>query len=341
MDLDIALNIGNADKPAIVFIHGLGMDKNIWVNPSKSRILGGKLPLKVFLGKKPLTKDFGLCKNMPKKKVSEFSTGVQPDSIKTLFNDLKLKGYPVITWSQERPAGPIDFAVSELEEVMKSAKELTRAGIILIGHSRGGLIGRKFLMGKDKSIRGIITISSPHKGSSIAKITCYLKPLASVISPFFSVGNRGTLSSSIKHVLDFLKSKAIKELLPESSFLKSLKDEPLNWMHYISIGGTDPTLFSLYRWQWESVREDKYFKWFLRPDELFSIPEIFQKVIPNKIYPEEIKKGKGDGLVSAESSRIPWCNEHYDFPLNHAQILFDKDVRYLLVKAVERISDLR
>ena len=196
-------------------------------------------------------------------------------------------------------------------------------------------------MGKDKSIRGIITISSPHKGSSIAKITRYLKPLASVISPFLSIGNRGTLSSSIKHVLDFLKSKAIKELLPESSFLKSLKDEPLNWMHYISIGGTDPTLFSLYRWQWESVREDKYFKWFLRPDELFSIPEIFQKVIPDKIYPEEIKKGKGDGLVSAESSRIPWCNEHYDFPLNHAQILFDKNVRNLLVKAVERISDLR
>jgi pimeloyl-ACP methyl ester carboxylesterase len=338
MNLDIALHKGSPDKPTVVFIHGLGMDKDIWVNPSKSRILGGRLSLKVFLGKKPPAKDFGLCKNMSRKKVSEFSTGVQPDSIKTLFDDLNHKGYPVITWSQGRPAGPINVAVSELEEVMKSAKELTKAGIILIGHSRGGLIGRKYLLRKDRSIRGLITISSPHRGSSIARTVCYLKPLASMISPLLSGADKGTLSSTIKHILDFLKSRALKELLPESPFLRSLDDEPLDWVYYISAGGTDPTLFSLYRWQWDSMREGDSFRWFLRPYELFSIPEIFQKVIPNKIYPEEIRKGRGDGLVSAESSKIPWCNEHYDFALNHAQILFDNNVRDLLVKKIDKIS---
>ena len=317
------------------------MDKNIWVNPSKSRILGGKLPLKVFLGKKPLIKDFGHCKNIPKKKVSELSTGEQPEAIETLFNDLNLKGYAVITWSQKRPSGPIDSAVSELEEVIKVALDQTKAGVILIGHSRGGLIGRKYLLMKDRSIRSLITISSPHKGSSIARTACYLKPLAALISPFFKDPDKGTLSSSVKHVLDFLKSKALKEMLPESPFLRSLKDGPLDWVYYVSIGGTDPTLFSIYRWQWESFKEDKQFRWFLKPDELFSVPEIFQKIIPDKLYPEEIKKGKGDGLVSADSARIPWCNEHFDFDLNHAKILFDKDVRDLLVKKIERISDLK
>jgi pimeloyl-ACP methyl ester carboxylesterase len=341
MNYDIELIRGKIDKPAIVFIHGLGMDKNIWVNPSKSRILGGKLSLKVFLGKKPSSKNFGPCKNIPQKKVIEFSTGEQPEAIETLFNDLRLKGYAVITWSQKKPSGPLDSAVSELEEVIKVALDKTKAGIILIGHSRGGLIGRKYLLRKDRSIRSLITISSPHKGSSIARTACYLKPLASLISPFFKNAEKGTFSSSIKHVLDFLKSKALKELLPESSFLKSLKDEPLDWIYYISIGGTDPTLFSLYRWQWDSVKENRQFRWFLKPEELFSVPEIFQKVIPEKLYPEEIKKGKGDGLVSAESARIPWYNEHFDFDLNHAKILFDKDVRDLLVKKIERISDLR
>ncbi|MEW6163397.1 MAG: hypothetical protein AB1606_08840, partial [Nitrospirota bacterium] len=322
----------------IVFIHGLGMDKNIWVDPSRSCILGGRLPLKILLSKRPPVKDFGLSREAPEKAVPKFSTGEQPDAIGTLFNDLWHKSYTVVTWSQERPAGPIEAAVSELEEVLKIANKLTKAGIVLIGQSRGGLIGRKYLMRKDRSIRGLLTISSPNKGSSLAKLANYLSPLVSLISPLFSGADKGTLSSTIKHILDFLKSKALRELLPDSPFLRSLKDEPLDWIYYISVGGTDPRLLTLYRWKWDAVIEGESKRWFLRADELFSIPDILEKVIPQNLYPEEIKKGKGDGLVSAESSRIPWCNEHYSFNLNHAQIMFDKDVRDLLATAVERIS---
>jgi pimeloyl-ACP methyl ester carboxylesterase len=339
MNLDIALHKGSVEKPAIVFIHGLGMDKDIWVNPSKSRILGGRLPLNIFLRERPPVRDFGISRDKPKKEIPELSTGVQPKCLETLFNDLKLKKYPVITWSQRRPSGPIDSVAAELEEIMKLAKELTKAGIILVGHSRGGLIGRKYLFQKKESlVKGLLTISSPHQGSSIAKLACYLKPLASFISPLFSNADKGTLSSSVKHVLDFLKSKALKELLPKSPFLKSLRDGPLDWIYYISLGGTKPSLMSLYRWRWNSVSEEKSLRWFLNPEELFSIPEIFQKVIPDRFYPDEIAEGKGDGLVSAESSKIPWCNEHYNFNLNHAQMLFDKGVRDLLVKTIEGIS---
>jgi pimeloyl-ACP methyl ester carboxylesterase len=339
MNLDIALYKGSVEKPAIVFIHGLGMDKDIWVDPSKSRILGGRLPLNIFLRERPPVKDFGISKYKPKKDTPELSAGVYPECIETLFNDLKLKEYPVITWSQRRPSGPIDSVITELEEIMKQAQELTKAGVILIGHSRGGLIGRKYLfLKKEPFIKGLITISSPHQGSSIAKLACYLKPLASFITPLFSKAEKGTLSSSVKHVLDFLKSRALKELLPKSSFLKSLRDGPLNWIYYISLGGTKPSLMSIYRWRWNSVSEDKSLRWFLSPEELFSIPEIFHKVIPDRFYPDEIAEGKGDGLVSAESSKIPWCNEHYNFNFNHAQMLFDKDVRYLLVEIIERIG---
>lgn len=298
MNLDIVLHRGSIDKPAIIFIHGLGMDKDIWVNPSKSRILGGMYPLTVFLSKNP------------------------PNKLQSLFDDLRLKGYTVITWSQQRPASPISYVASELKEVIKIANEnkLTDAGMILIGHSRGGLIGRKYLMKGDKSIRSLITISTPHKGSSVAKLVSYLSPLASVINPIFHEGDKGTFSFAMKRILNFLKSKALKELLPDSHFFKSFKDEPFDWVYYVSAGGTDPTLFKIYN---------------------FSIPDIFGKVMPEGLYPEEFKKGKGDGLVSAESSRIPWCNEHYDFEFNHAQILFDEGVRETLVKAIERISEAK
>ena len=297
MNLETVCYEGNLDKPAIIFIHGLGMDKAIWVNPSNSRILGGMFPLKILLNKIP--------------------SDERPYNLQTLFNDLRLKEYPVITWSQRRPASPINSAVSELSEIVKIAYNLTKAGVILIGHSRGGLIGRKYLLKKDQSIIGLITISTPHKGSSVARVANYLTPVVSILNPLFPVKDKGTRSFAIKRIFEFLRSRALKELLPESRFLKSMKDGPLDRVYYVSVGGTNPTLFNLYN---------------------FSFPDIFEKVIPENLYPEELKKGRGDGLVSAESSKIPWSHEHYNFELNHAEILFDEDVRDLLVRLIERLS---
>jgi pimeloyl-ACP methyl ester carboxylesterase len=297
MKLDIVSYHGSIDKPAIVFIHGLGMDKNIWVNPSESRILGGMFPLKILLDKK--------------------NTLENVEKIQTLFDDLRQRDYSVITWSQRRPAGPIDSAVKELHEIIIEARKMTNAGIILIGHSRGGLIARKYIFKQDKSIKGLITISTPHKGSSVAKIVKYLSPLVSMINPLVPNGDKGTLSFSIKRILDFLKSRALKELLPDSSFFKSIKDGPIDGVHYGSVGGTKPTLFNLYN---------------------ISFPDIFEKVIPENLYPEEMKMGKGDGLVSAESSKMPWSHEHYNFAFNHAEILFDNGVRDMLGKIIERLT---
>jgi pimeloyl-ACP methyl ester carboxylesterase len=293
--LDVVSHKGSNDNAAVVFIHGLGMNKDIWIDPLNSRILGGQFPLKVLLRKM-----------YPGEDVPQ-----------TLYNDLERKDYSVITWSQKRPAGPIDSVIPELNEIVNIAREMTRAGIILIGHSRGGLIGRKYIIEKKRSIRGLITISTPHGGSSIAGIAKYLSPLISMLNPLVPAGEKGTLSFSIKRILDFLKSKALKELLPGSTFFKSLKDGPAEGIYYASVGGTNPTLFTFYG---------------------LSFPDVLEKIISENLYPEEMKKGKGDGLVSAENSRIPWSEEYYAFDRNHAEILFDAGARDALIRMVERIS---
>lgn len=296
MNLDNVFSEGSHDKPAIVFIHGLGMNKEIWVNPYDSRILGGQFPLKVLVGRR----------------LSWEQTVPQ-----TLYDDLRQRDHSVITWSQKRPAGPIDSVIPELDEVIKIAMGMTGSGIILIGHSRGGLIGRKYLLKIDRSIRGLITISTPNKGSSIAGISKYLSPLVSMLNPLIPAGDKGTLSFSTKRIFDFLRSRALNELLPESNFFKTLKDGPFKGIHYASAGGTNPTLFTF---------------------KNISFPDVLEKIIPDNLYPEEMKKGKGDGLVTAESSKIPWADEHYIFECNHAEILFDEGVRDTLLRVIERIS---
>ena len=203
MKLDIVLNKGDHNKPAVVFIHGLGMDKNIWADPAQSRILGGMFPLKILLNK--------------------ISFDETPENIRTLFHDLQSRGYPVITWSQKRPAGPMDFAVSELNEIVELAGGLTKKGVILIGHSRGGLIARKYLMTNTKDIRGLYTISTPHHGSSIAKIGEYLSPLGSMIAPLIPFGKIGLLADAIKRISDFLRSGAFLRTSSRIGFLQDIK----------------------------------------------------------------------------------------------------------------------
>ncbi len=301
MKIDTVYFIGDSKKPAIIFIHGMGMNKDIWINPSTSRVLGEKIPIQFFL----------------RKKMKNEITKNNEDELQTIFHDLKQDGYTVITWSQRKPIGTIAEALKELKEILNKAKELTKKGVILIGHSRGGLIGRKYLLEKDYSIKGLVTISTPHKGTSIAKIARYLIPMVSMIKPFFPTGDRGTISFALNKINELLKSRALKELLPNSNFFRTLKDGPLDGIYYISAGGTNPTIFT---------------------SPHISIPDIFEKVIPQSLYPEEIKKGKGDGLVSAESSRLPWSNEHYTFKCNHAEILFDKKARKELKEAIKRIG---
>ncbi len=91
---------GNINKPAVIFIHGLGMDKNIWVNPLESRVLAGEFSITTLLRKRPLPSDRGLHEQKPKEDVPRISLGKQPDTLRTLFHELREKDYTVVTWSQ-------------------------------------------------------------------------------------------------------------------------------------------------------------------------------------------------------------------------------------------------
>lgn len=332
MKLDITINKGSAEKPAVIFIHGLGMDKRIWANPEEARMLAGRFPIRYLLAKKPGSIHLGKEKDSGTNFKKRFTIGNVEGELKTSFDDLKSLGYTVITWSQKRPAGPIDIAVSELNEIIESAKKFkkfTDSGIVLICHSRGGLIARKYLERKDKSVKGLITLATPHHGSSLARWAEFIAPLGSLISPLIRKDSRKTLSSTTKRLLDFIESKAIKELLPDSEFFRSLKDIDCSDLKCLSFGGTSPSLFTLYRWTTD--------KKMLRPKALFSFPDMLEKIMLKKFYPPELKKGYGDGLVSAKSSVMPGCKDHHNFKVNHAGILFDEEIRGKIIKAVERI----
>ncbi len=318
-------------KPVVVFIHGLGMNRKIWTSPCEASILGGVSSLALLLRDKP---ERIRLSNMPSVEPQSISTGIDPMEIKTLFHDLWESGYPVVTWSQKRPIGPLIEAVKELRSVISFASSITKNRIILIGHSRGGLVARKYLEeSNSKDIKMLITISTPHRGSTMAKWVSYISPITKIIEPFIGDSSKGMVNMALKRITDFLKSDAIKELMPDSLFIKSLK--PLRNIRFISIAGTEPVLFSLWRWRYVDSGDGYYFV----PDRIFSFPESIIHIIPQGMLPDEWIHGRGDGLVSVRSAIPEDMTDSKIFSVNHARILIDRSSRSYMRSMIETLVD--
>jgi pimeloyl-ACP methyl ester carboxylesterase len=288
---EIIIIEGQRDRPLIVFVNGMGMDINIWEDPSATKVLGGAYPLKSLL------------------------KGIDTD-MRTSFMDLRDLGCPVLLWNQTRPAGPIEIAANELREHINEHRKYAGKGIVLIAHSRGGLVARKYLETGNELIRGVITLASPNHGTTMAKWAAYIAPVASLLGEMLKDIRKEDVNPALRKVLRFLSGKGIRELLPGSDFFAHLKDRKHEGTRYVSIGGTDPDLVRIGG---------------------VSLSGLVSKAIPGRMLPKELKDGYGDGMVSAASSVLPYADEHYNFHVNHASILFDREVRALIIKVVESL----
>lgn len=63
MKLDITIHKGRSDRPVVIFIHGLGMDKYFWTDPANTKVFGKNIPMKVFAAKKTGTNSFSKKQN--------------------------------------------------------------------------------------------------------------------------------------------------------------------------------------------------------------------------------------------------------------------------------------
>jgi len=322
MKLDLSIQRGRIEKPVVIFIHGLGVDKRIMVDPCEAKIFANNVPLKFLAARRPKSRSLQDHKKL--------TIGDIPVTINNLWNALRDKEYNLLCWSQRRPVGPISAAVEELGEVMTITKQTFPCNAIaFIGHSRGGLIARKFMENNCPEIKALITISTPHSGSSLAHLGKYIKPLSSALKVVLPKDARGPASEILKRFNELIEGNATRELLPGSDFLISMKDSPFSGIRYLSFGGTKTQLLTVYRWE---QHDDKLF-----PVPFVTIPNSLLKVFPASVLPDELTAGKGDFMVSSKSAVLPWAEQHYNIPANHISILWNKK---MIGKTVELLQKL-
>lgn len=306
MQHDLALHTGEPGRPVIILIHGLGVNRHFWGEPDKCHVFGGLFPLTVFLSRSPVNSNNSII-----------TTGIPKPDMVGLFPRLVEAGYSVAAWSQQQPLGPISYAVAELEEVLRKTQELWAGRpIILIGHSRGGLIAKKFLLDHHcDNITALITLASPHEGTVMAGFTEYLRPVAHILEKIIPKGSQNKMMMAFSRLADYLKSPATIELIPQSELIESIKRPLPKKLGKLSFGGTDPSLFNLY------VRSLAGEPW-----NVFPFPNLLLKAIPSNRLPAELKPGLGDSLVTARSA-ILRGGEHFDIPINHVGIAYKGEVQ--------------
>lgn len=322
MELDITIHRGKSNSPVIILIHGLGMDKGIWLNPLETKAFAKNIPLKVIAATTP----------MPRLAISKrtISFGNTLQRVNSLWPVLKDEGFNIVCFSQRRPVGPIDVAVDDLGYVIKMVKMLfSGSPVALIGHSRGGLIARKFMERRRQEIKALITIATPHSGSSLSRIGNYLSLLHPFIKKTLPAKTHSAASGIIKRINDLIEGNALKELLPESDFFKNMKDSPVNGVRYLSFGGTRPRILTVYTWRRRGLKE--------YPKPIFLIPDSLLKLMPSNIIPDELVHGKGDFLVTAKSSVLPWAEAHYNLPANHLSILWNRRMINHALEVIRRL----
>ena len=315
-------------KPWVICLHGLGMSEKSWTDPCSEALIDGQLSF-----------DFVLTDldHPPSAKTRQISLyrrfflstplrqAVRPPE--SFWQFLGKEGWGLIVWSQTRPAGSISFALQELQVILEQLPP--REPVVLLAHSRGGLIARKYLQERLsgwQKVKALILLGTPHQGSQIAAWARALGKgsLASFMGNiFFGVLKfilipppEGLPFFSSRFLQSYLRNPAIAELRPNSSFIREMNRmesvEKENRIPYYNFIGLHTTYLRIYR-------QSNFGSQPMVP--VFSLLDGLEKILPHSFLPPEIRKGRGDGQVSAKSAYLPWASCNQTFPLNHVQLL--------------------
>lgn len=279
---------------------------------------------------------------------------------------LRSRGYPTLNWSQVAPRGPLAETAAQVVKVVQALQPgpggalppgleaTTGRPIILVGHSRGGVLARQVLvtLAATRSavlsrIRTCITLHAPNLGTSVANAALSIAASATDLSntlrslPLAEADRRaimGGFEDFVAGVVDETGAPAYQDYRLGSPTLAAIsRAEPVAGVDYFTFGGTSPRLFNVRGWAfdpWSAVPQFHVpaFHWGTNYEVILPVP-------PPGIPFEETTYGLGDVLVAASKARLP-MSIHRDNPINHAEALWDRSLQIQVESIIRRRAPL-
>jgi pimeloyl-ACP methyl ester carboxylesterase len=368
----------NPRKPVVILLHGLGGDRNDWINPFQERNWPydhQRVPAAVDLGVHswpPVGRLPGLeARYHLSPRLVANSRGIDGSDDRSWWHALAEAGFPIFTYSQvgslmlPLEGGPVAeftrFMHTLQQDVLNDSAHKLRS-VVIVGHSRGGLVGRAFLGSPHfkaarsvllPRVHGLITLSSPHQGSHMAlmddKIISFLDKVEKVVPKLPNDVGKEAIRALKQKVDDYVGPHG-DEIEPNSPLFRALEaQEPIQpGVRCISVGGASPRLLRIYLWRFTvgsmvprgASRWKLDFHWRAKAVEAKAVSPVFEG-LPLKVLGmdvDEIVAGLGDGLTAEKRCRFPAsfdAEEHLVAQLSHGEMLWDAGLQAEVVKRLE------
>jgi hypothetical protein len=292
----IEVTEGDDRKPVVVLLNGTGGNIHDMTSPAthpdSNYDFTSPFPADVDIAWRayPGVGVWSCCDLDPKKKVRSWREVVVDYKFRTA------------AYAQVDPSGFLARPVRELAAVMTGLyRNYPDAWFVLLSQSRGGLLTRKFL--KDhtdlaRRICTVITLHSPHTGSSLATIADTLRGLIEGLEDL--VGDIAL--DVLGWLLDMVDSDAFQEMAVGSDFLTDLADgeTALPGIDYYTFGGISVRPSRIRSWFYTASSAVP--RWhsppFFHRRTMIEVPGVSPVAdsLPNLI--PELSEGQGDLLTA-------------------------------------------
>ena len=241
-------------------------------------------------------------------------------------------GYSTLSYRQAAPLGTLEPNVRQLLRVasgpLSTDDRLRRLPLIVLAHSRGGLLARAFLdrAANDPALRGVldrvervITLHSPHQGSGLAGLTVRMDAAARRLQTL--VGSLGLRPAVLAALCALSASPAVAELAPGSPLLRTLaRQTPPTGIAWHTFAGTSADLGRM-RALLEAPRGDA--PGATRIARTRGLSEVLGVLDRLALLTPALRDGEGDLVVADACARLPFADSHTVNPLTHIEALWD------------------
>jgi len=353
-DIESTADPRNKGDILVVFIHGFAASKYCWLDPD----VGNMGWVKDYENTPPI-RNFGWHTIPPPPFVPIDWTLSNQIIINGASTEMDKAGVEWLTYSQGSAFGDIENSVDELKNIMREIRIIFgHRRIIIIAHSRGGLISKRYLdTVQDTDVEKLITFGTPFGGTFMSSIETFRKPSKHFLNRFKTARKLWDVSQERR-----VESVATKQMAPNSEFLTQLHNSGCrNDIKYVNVAGSNSHYTNVYSWRWATSSWKRNFRlarrkkkerkklkannhppidwwnlpnypfinahnWIMEPVKLF---EIYPKIG----YPEVMQ---GDGAVSIISalSDLPEV-KHYVIHKNHIDMTCCIDGYEIMHKELE------
>ncbi|MBD3189979.1 MAG: hypothetical protein GF308_05025 [Candidatus Heimdallarchaeota archaeon] len=353
-DIESTADPQNIGDFLVLFIHGFGASKFCWTDPD----IGNLGWVKDYRhDPKPIDHGWHAIPPIPFIPVDmTLSKQLVPRGVTELFDKHQIEW---LIYSQKSAFGDINDSISELKQLMKGIKAIyDHRRIIVIAHSRGGLITKKYLDSTPKiPVEKLVTFGTPYYGTFFGYLEMFQMPSKTFLNRV----------KGIKRLWDVTQERQVesistKQMKPKSDFLKQLNEKGCRkGVEYVSVAGTSSRFTNVYIWHWHpsswnrqvskakekhKLREElktkgaptnlwwnlptnphiQAFNWLLKPTKILTI-------YPRLGYKEVLQ---GDGAVSVENALL---NEpevkYYVTNDNHIELTCSKQSKEIMLREVK------